>query len=235
MAVSNRSLGDFLQDARILIGNSQTLTPITEVLGEYGYTPDRLAEGQNLLQTAEALSLAQRKEYGEQYEATQATQRAWEVADTAYQKTLRMARLVFAEDVQALAALKLTGPRHQSLAGWLDQAGFFYGNLLAHPGQKAALARFGYTPAKLAAEKALVDAVVAQAQAQAKETGEAQQSTVARDEAVKKLDQWVSELRTVLKVALRDDPEALETVGITVVVGGRPKKKATPAAAGGAK
>lgn len=224
MANLRNPLGDFLQEARILIGNSQSLERITGALGEFGYTPDRLAEGQNLLQQAEALTLAQRKEYGEQYEATQATQQAWDAADQAYQKTLRVARMVFAEDVHALASLKLTGPRQRSLAGWLDQAGFFYGNLLANPAQTTALGRFGYTPAKLAREKALVDSVVTQAQAQAKETGEAQQSTVARDEALKALDKWVGELRTVLKVALRDDPEALESVGITVMAAGRKKK-----------
>jgi hypothetical protein len=231
MANLSNTLGDFLQEARILIGNSQSLDRITGALGEFGYTPDRLAEGQILLQQAEALTLAQRNEYGEQYEATQATQQAWDTADEAYQKTLRVARLVFAEDVHALASLKLTGPRQRSLAGWLDQAGFFYGNLMGNPAQMAALGRFGYSREKLAREKALVDAVIAKAQAQAKETGEAQQSTVARDEALKALDKWVGELRTVLKVALHGDIEALETVGITVSQAGRKKKAAGASAA----
>ena len=96
---------------------------------------------------------------------------------------------------------------------------------MAQPSLVAALGRFGYSPVKLTAEKALVDAVVTLAQRHAKETGEAQKATVARDAALNKLDTWVGELRTVVKVALADDPQTLEAVGISVSAGGRTKKK----------
>lgn len=225
MANLKNTLGDFLQETRVLIGNSQSLPQLTAVLGEFGYTSERLKEGETLLKTAESLVLQQKKEYGDQYEATAAAQAAWDAADTVYVKTLKIARLVFADDVQAITALKLAGSRKATLAGWIDQAVFFYGNLTSQPSWMAAMGRFGYTSEKLLAEKALVDLVVTRAQAQAKETGEAQQSTVARDAAIKALDTWVGELRTVLKVALAHDPEALEAVGITVSAGGRPKKK----------
>jgi hypothetical protein len=231
MSNLRNTLGDFLQEARVLIGNSQTLPGIADTLAEFGYTKERFAEGQSLLQTTEALVLKQKKEYGEQYEATAAAQAAWTAADTAYGKTVKIARLVFADDVQATTALKLSGSRKATLAGWMDQAVFFYGNLTAQPRLVAALGKFGYTPAKLAAEKALVDALQLKVQAQAKETGEAQQATVERDVSIRALDSWIGELRTVLKVALADDPQKLESVGITVGVTGRPKKKADPAAA----
>lgn len=82
-------------------------------------------------------------------------------------------------------------------------------------------------------DQALVETLQTKVQAQAKETGEAQQATVTRDAAVKKLDQWVGELRAILKVALDDRPQVLESVGITVGVPG-PKKKgvADPAGTG---
>ncbi len=226
MSNLRNTLGDFLQDARVLIGNSQTLPGISTALAEFGYTADRLAEGQALLQAAEDLVLKQKKEYGEQYEATAAAQTAWEAADSAYSKTLKIARLAFADDVQAITALKLSGARKASLAGWLDQATFFYGNLASQPRLVATLGRFGYTAAKLAAEKALVDTLQTKVQAQAKESGEAQKATEERDAAIKKLDAWVGELRIVLKVALADDLQTLEAVGITVLPAGRPKKKA---------
>lgn len=212
MANLNGTLEVFLQEARVLIGNAQAVPAIVA-----------------------ALVLAQRKEYGEQYEASAAVQAAWTAADTAYGKTLKVARLVFADDVQAITALRLAGPRKAALSGWVDQAVCFYGNLNAQAKLVSAMGRFGYTPAKLAAEKALVDAVVTQAQAQAKETGEAQKATVDRDRALDKLDTWVGELRTILKVALADDVQSLEAVGISVAVGGRPRKKAVPAAGTSAK
>ena len=133
MANLRNTLEDFLQETRVLIGNSQTVPEISGALKDFGYTPERLAEGQTLLQAASSLVLKQRKEYGDQYEATAAAQSAWDAADRAYIK------------------------------------------------------------------------------------------------ALKKLDTGVGELRTVLKVALADDPRMLEAVGISVAVGGRPKKKAATA------
>jgi len=224
MANLKNTLEDFLQGTRVLVGNSQAVPQIRTALGGFGYTSERLSEGQTLLQQAEALALAQKKEYGEQYEASAVTEAAWDAADRAYVNTLKIARLVFADDVQAITALKLTGSRKATLAGWMDQAVFFYGNLTAQPKLVAAMSRFGYTAEKLLAEKALVDAVVTLAQKQAQETGEAQRATADRDTIVKKLDTWVGELRTVLKIALADDPQTLEAVGISVAVGGRPKK-----------
>ena len=224
MATLNHSLGDFLQETRILVGNSQNLPEVAGPLAEFGYNSERWTEGVGLLQAAETLVLAQKKEYGEQYEASEAAQAAWAVADSAYSKTLKIARLVFADDVQASTALKLLGSRKASLAGWLDQALFFYGNLAGQPTLMAKMGKYGYTPDKIRAEKALVEALQTKVQVQAKETGEAQQATVTRDAAVKKLDQWVGELRAILKVALADRPQVLESVGITVGTPG-PKRK----------
>jgi hypothetical protein len=225
MAISKNILGDFLQETRILIGNSQNLPEVSAALAEFGYDGTRWSEGNALLRRAEDLVVAQRKEYGDQYEATEAVQAAWTTADGAYSKTLKIARLAFADDVQATTALKLSGPRKASLAGWLDQAQVFYGNLVAQPRLVAALAKYGYSAAKVTAEKALVETVHARVQAQAKETGEAQQATADRDAAVTNLDAWAAELRAVVKVALADRPQVLEMVGITVGTPG-PKKKA---------
>jgi len=215
MASLKHTLEAFLQDTRVLIGNSQTLPEVSGALEDFGYTEDRMAEGRTLLRETEALILKQKKEYGDQYEATEAAQAAWDKADTAYMKTLKIARLVFSEDIQAITALKLTGSRKATMAGWMDQAVSFYGNLTAQPPLVAAMARFGYTTEKLLAEKALVDAVALP-----------QEATADRDAAVRRLDTWVGELRTVLKVALAEDPETLEAVGIKGGAAGRPKKKA---------
>lgn len=222
----SNTLEDFLQGSRVLIGNSQNLPEVAAKLAAYGYTSARFLEGMNLLKQAEALVAQQRKEYGDQFEATEAAMAAWAEADRAYMKTLKVARLVFDDDVQAITSLKLAGTRKASMAGWMDQAVVFYGNLTAQSRLASAMGRFGYTPAKLAAEKALVDEVVSRVQSQAKETGEAQQATAARDAALKALDAWVGDLRAILKLALDNDPAALEAVGISDRAPGSKKKAA---------
>jgi hypothetical protein len=50
--------------------------------------------------------------------------------------------------------------------------------------------------------------------AQKKETGEAQEATEMRDKALDNLAKWISNFRAVAKVALEDNPQQLEKLGI---------------------
>lgn len=213
MALHDGSRETFLHDARLLLGNCSSVPALAGPLEGFGYTPARWAEGRALLEAAEALGLAQARAYGDQYAATVAARAARTVANAAYSKTLKIARMVLT-DPASVVALGLAGPRCRDLAGWIDQATSFYANL--EPVHFEALGRFGYTPEKVAAEAALVEVVVARTRAQARRTGEAQQATADRDAALARLDDWLGDLRTVLRVALADDPQALESAGITV-------------------
>jgi len=212
----------FLHDARLLLGNCSSVPALAGPLEGFGYTSARWAEGRTLLEAAEALGLAQARAYGHQYAATVATRAARKVAHRAYSQTLKIARMVLT-DPGSVVALGLAGPRCRDLAGWVDQATSFYANL--EPAHFEALGRFGYTPAKVSTEAALVEVVVSRARAQARHTGEARQATADRDAALGRLEAWLGELRTVLRVALADAPQVLESVGIRVMgKGDRPAR-----------
>jgi hypothetical protein len=58
----------------------------------------------------------QKKEYGEQYEATEATQKAWEEANNAYIKTLKVARIALENNTKAANELMLYGERKASIS-----------------------------------------------------------------------------------------------------------------------
>ena len=218
-------LSDFLTESRILVENARNLPDMSAVLKDFGYTAERLDQGLVLLAETEAVIQKQIREYGESYTATKALNDAWAAADAVYIKTLKVARIAFGDEPGAAAALKLSGLRKQTVTGWLEQASTFYASLTA--GFADQLTRFGYTPAKLAAEAALVEGVRKALQSQAKESGEAQQATVVRDSKVADLDTWVSELRAIARVAFADEPQRLEMLGIRVLNAPRAKRKAT--------
>lgn len=211
MANQKRTIEVFLQDARLLLGNCSSVPALAKPLEGFGYAASRWAEGRALLEEAEALVLAQGVRRGEQHAATEATQAARAVANDAYSKTLKIARIALT-DPGSVTSLQLAGPRRRTLSGWLDQATSFYANL--GPDQVTALGRYGYTQAKLANEGTLVEVVVQRMRAQARRAGEARQATSDRNAALGRLDHWLGELRTVLRVALADDPQLLESVGI---------------------
>jgi hypothetical protein len=91
---ASRTKDDWLRSTRILVENSGIGTEIGAALQPFGYTATRLAEGRTLLDEAEALTLKQKSEYGQRYEATEAMSRAWKNADDAYLRDPRIARIL---------------------------------------------------------------------------------------------------------------------------------------------
>lgn len=108
----------------------------------------------------------------------------------------------------------LFGRRKQSLSGWLEQAQVFYANITNDDAMINALTEYGYTAAKLKDEFDFLNQVIAKNDNQKRETGEAQAATQARDKKLDELAKWVSDLRAVAKVALAEDLQQLEKLGI---------------------
>jgi hypothetical protein len=217
MTRPTRSIDQRLLDAQLAIDNSLNNPVILDAVTLFGYDQARLQAARALYDEVQALVAAQKREYGEQYEATAVVQSAWDTADLAYKNALKIARIVFRDSVKAQAALQLGGSRKKSLSGWIGQATTFYTNLLNNPDLLAAMTPYTYDQAKVTAEFALVQAVVNANAAQEKERGEAQEATKVRDAKLDELDQWLSDYKAIASVALTDSPQRLEQIGFGAV------------------
>lgn len=218
-------IDEFLLAAQILIENSISDPGISSSLEGYGYPVRRIGDGKKLYDDAVALQNAQKKEYGEQVAATAELNDIWDQADKKYMKTLKVARVAFKDIVKADKATMLFGARKVSLSGWLEQAKAFYANILSDPQLVTIMTGYGYTTEKLQSEAALVDQVAAKNLQQKKEIGEAQAATEARDKKIDELAAFVSDLRAIAKVALDDNPQQLEKLGIVVRSSGATARK----------
>lgn len=214
MSSETNRIDQFLLSSQLLIENTLTDTEIKTILAGYGYTETKLMTGKSLYETAAALHYAQKKEFGEQVAATAELDSFRDKAHQQYIRTLKIARVAFNEKVKADKATMLYGRRKQSLSGWLQQAKAFYANILADNDFLASLSEYGYTQEKLGHELALIDQVTAKHLAQKKEMGEAQEATETRDKALDDLARWVSDFRAVVKVALYENSQKLEKLGI---------------------
>ena len=213
MANGNR-IDQFLLASQVMIENSLQNDEIQQALAVYGYTEEKLNYGKSLFEKAESLHNARKKEFGEQIAATAELDNVWEQAEQQYMKTLKIARIALKENVKAYQSTMLLGDRKQSLSGWLEQARAFYRNILSDADLLTPLTAYGYTEEKLEQESALIDQVITKHLAQKKEIGEAQEATEKRDKALDDLAKWVSDLRSVAKVALETSPQQLEKLGI---------------------
>lgn len=214
MANLKNRIDEFLLAAQVMIENSLADPDVKAALTAYGYTGETLAAGKTLYDEAVALQNSQKKEYGGQVAATSELNDIWETADHQYMRTLKIARVAFQDHPKADKAVMLFGRRKESLSGWLEQAQAFYANIQSDADLMKALTQYGYTTEKLQQESALLNQIAAKNQQQKKEMGEAQAATQARDKKIDELAHWISDLRAVAKVAMADDPQQLEKLGI---------------------
>ena len=210
----DQPIDEQLSDADVLITNAQADDDIMAAFATVGRDAAYFTDGQSRLDTARALHQQQDVEYGEQYAATDDLHAKKAVANDTYMRHLRLARIALEEDTAARAALRLDGRRRRTIDKWLGQAQGFYDNLAANDAWMQAVAGNGVTPEDVTAAQAEVEAVAEARRTQERETGEAQQATEAREEALDHLDEWMSKARKLARVALEGQPQKLEELGI---------------------
>lgn len=208
------SIDTLLSDAQLAIDNALNNPTILGYLSDFGYTSAKLQQGKRLYNQAAAAQLVQQSEAGEQISATSEVNSTWEKAKKTYSRLLKVARVAFKRNSGAAMQLELNGTRKKSLSGWLAQATQFYKNALSDKAVLAGLKEFGITEQKLKAGLAEVTAVEKANLAQEKEKGEAQAATQKRDTALDALQDWLSDYLAIAKVALEDEPQLLEGLGV---------------------
>ena len=118
-------------------------------------------------------------------------------------------------DRGALQALHLIGRRKQTLAGWIAQAQQFYAATLANGAvlyklllaSPAACWRMAHSRWRLSSHAT---------PPAGQQRGTAQNATCVRDAAMTELDSWMRDLKKIARVALKDRPQLLEQIGVTV-------------------
>jgi len=209
-----RTIQERLTDAEVVITNSLDDAEIAAALAVYNFTTERIQGGKTILDSAREAVNKQRIEYGEQYDATETVNSARNAVDKKYQVTLKIARIALKDNTAAQTAMMLTGRRKETLTGWLEQTKAFYDNLLNNSDWLTAMANYGFTPERLAEERNLVNSVEEARHKQLKEIGEAQDATEKRDDSMETLDAWMAEFRQIAVIALTDNPQWLEKLGI---------------------
>ncbi|MGD8779381.1 MAG: hypothetical protein PVH88_10535 [Ignavibacteria bacterium] len=211
---SLKPIKQIISESDVLINNALSDEAISTELALFGYDETKLNEGKALLDEVIELNRKQKEEYGEQFEATEDVKSKFAVAYKAYMKAVKLARIALKGNAKAPAALLLTGKREESISGFIEQAGIFYGTMLKETEFQSEMLKYGYTIEKLEAEKLLVDDLTEANRKQEKEKGEAQSATMERNLKINELLEWTGDLREVAKIALEENEQWLEKLGI---------------------
>ncbi len=214
LMVLSKNIATLTDQARTAIENALTTQNILAALQNFGYTQSRLQTGRQLYQALQTAQLAQRAAYGEQIAATAALKTAWNSAREQYMPLLQIARIAFKHDRATATELGLKGDRAKPLTRQLSQAHQFYANALASDTALTGLKAFGITPIKLRTAQKTLQAVEAANLTQEQAKGAAQRATQARNAAMKELRAWLSDFIAIAKIALAQNNQLLEALGI---------------------
>ncbi len=203
-----------LNDAEIIITNASSDERILAAVGGVGYDSAKLAEGRVLLVDATAKKDARVARSGEQLAATAAANAARVLAEDAYQSYSTLARGEFKNSKQLLSVLGLDRPMPRSEAALIAAAKTLFENGMSNAEIKAAMLKYRYDDPKLAAESAKVLAFEKANTDQMAAVGAAQHATEEQDRAMTRLTDWVAQFRKAAKIALKNNKQLLEKLGI---------------------
>ncbi len=160
----------------------------------------------------------------EQKELGHFSKRLKRITDINYGKNLRIARSHFKNDPETIAALKLDVNRARGFEERFNQAKVFYQSILADEEILTVYAYHGVKKERLEMEfQLLLDSFSAK-QNHDNAIGRSQALKLERDKAMAALNNWLTGFKEILIIALADNPQQLEKLGIRVYSKGYKKK-----------
>ncbi len=234
---AKRSVPVNLNGAEIMITNASTDEKIMTAVGMIGYGSERIAEGKTLLIDATAKKDTRVALSGAQLEATAASKAAMNAAKEAFQSYSVLVKGEFKGKKETLAVLGLDKPMPRTEASLIEAGKTLFANAASHPEIKSGMLKYGYDDAKLAAEQAKVLAFEKANDQQKAAEGAAQNATEDQTKSIARLNDWVAQFRKAAKIALKNNKQLLEKLGIharstkTKAQRGAPKKAAATRAA----
>lgn len=151
--------------------------------------------------------------YGAQKAATDTVTAEREAVRQQFSEHRQLAKLAFKGDRNTETQLKLDIRLKKDFKNWLTQATTFYDKISQH---QEGMARYGVTAEVLQLTQTRLQALVALYDQQTQRKAEAQNNTEQRNKAIKELDAEMREFYQIAKFALKDEPQLMEAIGMSV-------------------
>ena len=203
-----------LKRAETAFGNSQTDAAISALVVKYGFTSQRLKDGINLHSTAVSAVDDATAAVGARRAATEHVAETLGEARDAYQSLAKVSRAIFKGDEGILTALGLDKPMPRPAAAFAQAAHTLFNSGSYTPPMRDKLAGHGYDSAKLSTERGRIGEFNFAKSNQESAKGAAQQAKQDQRTALKELRGYYSTYVKVARVALREKPELIETIGV---------------------
>ncbi|MCP4155043.1 MAG: hypothetical protein GY757_45385 [bacterium] len=204
------------RDFRVILAVSSTDPRLIEAAQLYGYPPERIAGGSALFEQLGAAWEVQKTRGSELRVVHKQFVSKMKAADDTTLYFREMARLVFKDDAAMVELLELYQRKKRTYSERVAVNKRFFTNLFATTGAVEAMAAFNVTLEQLQAAEAVVDEAIAADTAKQAANAEAQVATDEKIKQFKIIRAWIALYIKVMRVALKDNPQLLEKLGIIV-------------------
>lgn len=211
--VKKKNIPQRIEDVRLLIYGTMHQPIVSEEMAKLGYSFKEMQKAQAMVDNVSKLQNEKSSKYASQYSASERYKEDQAAAWELYNYHTRSAKLAFRRDKMMRKQLQLDMPRKRSMAGWMEQARFFYGTLQQMPEQ---FGKIGVTAEELAQAQAMMEALADAHRHYKGLQGEAQMATQTRNIAMKELDAWVRRFNKAARLALHEHDQLLEGLGLLV-------------------
>ncbi len=205
-----------LENYRVALTNAVTQSEVSATLAVFGYTAEKIAIGNQLLDETTTAYNTTKKETNETVSARADFDNKTSQVETVYSLHRKKAKVVFRKDEVALKQLGLIGSNSQAYAKWLEEVKLFYSVLQSNKVLLSQLESLKVTAEEVNTAVTTIKELENARAIYLKEIGESQDATKAKDIAFAKLDDWMRDFYSVAKIAMEDKPQLLETMGILV-------------------
>lgn len=213
--MAKKTLADKLESHRLLIFNSgdEQVAPILEAMG---IDSDYRTNGETLYNETMALVDQQKKEYQDQSLAYDSFYVEKDEAEVNANRTIKLVRVLTRKDKDVQNRLQLQNLKPYAIEDWIENTVGFYDSLLREADLLATLDRFNITADQLNEEKDQVNNLRTLRNNVTSEKGQAQEATRLRNEKLDELTDYCMEFKAVAEIALENQPQLLENLGIVV-------------------
>lgn len=188
-----------------------TVSELGEVLKQHTYHPDKVREGQQLLDKVQKLQAQQDSAQRNAQKAQHTLRQARETMQALYIEHLEIARFAYRRDEDMQRKLMLTGSRHRKYTEWLEQVKVFYQNV-----EVKIMAKYDLRAAEITEARQLIDQLLELEVLRNNARRQAQQSSQSKQEAFIELREWYCRFMRVAKIACEHDPQLMESLGVVV-------------------
>lgn len=205
-----------MEQFRISLENVHNQPFLASTMAVFGYTEAEIAEGKKLYETAKRAHSTNDKENKEYLDAKKVYDNAKDKIVERYKLDRKKAKIVFKDNDVVLKQLSLTGLTPIAHVDWSKTVKSFYEGVLDNNNILEKLARLGIKRQDL--EDALLEMQNMELARTTyfKEKGESEDTTKQKDQAFLEIDRWMREFYSVAKIAMEDQPQLLEALGVYV-------------------